>query len=247
MPEIAATSRAWRSQAARTGSITSASWSPRSRPARPWRSSTRTTRRRRCARCWTTPCRTPTSRTGTASPSAARRDAGGRRDLRAVHLGGRRGGIPPTRSTASRPSRTRAREWTGSTRLEGRPPGGRRPMFFQLDAALAALPELGERTRAAVERLLPGRSPSCCEPGPPLPARLRAGARAPRAARAAARGRLAPLAAVGWPVLQSSANRSGRAGRASPTSTSAYAGCRPRARRGRAAWRAVDGRRPHRL
>jgi L-threonylcarbamoyladenylate synthase len=36
-------------------------------------------------------------------------------------------------------------------RLKGRPPD--RPaavMFFQLEAALAALPELGERTRAAV-------------------------------------------------------------------------------------------------
>ena len=42
-------------------------------------------------------------------------------------------------------------------RLKGRPP--ERPaavMFFQLDSALAALPELGERTRGAVEALLPG-------------------------------------------------------------------------------------------
>jgi L-threonylcarbamoyladenylate synthase len=96
-------------------------------------------------------------------------------------------------------------------RLKGRPP--ERPaavMFFQLDAALAALPELGERTRAAVERLLPGaltvvlpnparRYPLACGPAPE-----RLGVRVPRL-----EGELAPLAAVGWPVLQSSANRSG--------------------------------------
>ena len=43
-------------------------------------------------------------------------------------------------------------------RLKGRVPD--KPsavMFFQLDSALAALPELGERTRDALERLLPGR------------------------------------------------------------------------------------------
>src|SRR5918999_1641605 len=42
-------------------------------------------------------------------------------------------------------------------RLKGRRPD--RPaavMFFQLELALAALPELGVRTRTAVERLLPG-------------------------------------------------------------------------------------------
>ena len=42
-------------------------------------------------------------------------------------------------------------------RLKGRRPD--RPaavMFFQLELALAALPELGGRTRAALERLLPG-------------------------------------------------------------------------------------------
>jgi L-threonylcarbamoyladenylate synthase len=96
-------------------------------------------------------------------------------------------------------------------RLKGRPP--ERPaavMFFQLDAALAALPELGERTRAAVERLLPGaltlvlpnparRYPLACGPAPE-----RLGLRVPLL-----EGALAPLAVVGWPVLQSSANRSG--------------------------------------
>ena len=96
-------------------------------------------------------------------------------------------------------------------RLKGRPSD--RPaavMFFQLDGALAAIPELGERTRAAVERLLPGaltlvlpnpgrRYPLACGPEPE-----RLGLRVPLL-----EGALAPLAAVGWPVLQSSANRSG--------------------------------------
>jgi L-threonylcarbamoyladenylate synthase len=93
---------------------------------------------------------------------------------------------------------------------------GRRPdrpaavMFFQLEAALAALPELGERTREAIEELLPGpltlvlpnparRYRLACGPSPE-----RLGLRVPRLD-----GELAPLAAMGWPVLQSSANRSG--------------------------------------
>ena len=98
-------------------------------------------------------------------------------------------------------------------RLKGRPPD--KPsavMFFQLESALAALPELGERTRAAVDRLLPGgytlilpnparRYPLACGP---VPDRL--GIRVP-----ALDGALAPLAAMPWPVLQSSANRSGEA------------------------------------
>ena len=96
-------------------------------------------------------------------------------------------------------------------RLKGRAPD--RPaavMFVQLGAALDALPELGERTRAAVERLLPGaltlvlpnparRYQLACGPEPE-----RLGLRVP-----ALEGELATLAAVAWPVLQSSANRSG--------------------------------------
>jgi L-threonylcarbamoyladenylate synthase len=96
-------------------------------------------------------------------------------------------------------------------RIKGRPQD--RPaavMFFDRDIALAALPELGARTRAAVERLLPGaltlvvpnparRYPLACGP---VPERL--GLRVPRL-----EGPLAPLAAARWPVLQSSANRSG--------------------------------------
>jgi L-threonylcarbamoyladenylate synthase len=98
--------------------------------------------------------------------------------------------------------------------LKGRPPI--RPaavMFFQRELATAALPELGPRTRAAFERLLPGpvtllvpnptrRFPLACGPEPE-----RLGVRVPALDAPA----LAPLAAARWPVLQSSANRSGAA------------------------------------
>jgi L-threonylcarbamoyladenylate synthase len=96
-------------------------------------------------------------------------------------------------------------------RIKGRRPD--RPaavMFFDRELAFAALPELGERTRAALARLLPGavtavvpnparRFPLACGP---VPERL--GLRVP-----ALTGALEPLAAVRWPVLQSSANPSG--------------------------------------
>ena len=95
---------------------------------------------------------------------------------------------------------------------------GRRPdkpsavMFFDRDLALAALPELGPHTRGALERLLPGavtvlvpnpaeRFPLACVPDPTT-----LGVRVPRLD-----GALAPLAAVRWPVLQSSANHAGGA------------------------------------
>jgi L-threonylcarbamoyladenylate synthase len=97
--------------------------------------------------------------------------------------------------------------------LKGRPP--LRPsavMFFQRDLALTALPELGPRTRAAFDRLLPGpvtllvpnparRFPLACGPNPE-----RLGVRVPALA-----GALEPLATARWPVLQSSANPSGGA------------------------------------
>jgi L-threonylcarbamoyladenylate synthase len=96
-------------------------------------------------------------------------------------------------------------------RLKGRVPD--KPaavMFFDLEIALAALPELGPRTREGVEGLLPGgvtlllpnparRFPLACGPDPE-----RLGLRVPLL-----EGELAPLSAVSWPVLQSSANRSG--------------------------------------
>jgi L-threonylcarbamoyladenylate synthase len=93
---------------------------------------------------------------------------------------------------------------------------GRRPdkpaavMFFDRDLALAALPELGPRTRAALERLLPG-AVTALLPNPlgrfplaggPDPQAL--GLRVP-----ALPGALAALGAMRWPVLQSSANLTG--------------------------------------
>jgi L-threonylcarbamoyladenylate synthase len=96
-------------------------------------------------------------------------------------------------------------------RLKGRDPNrAAAVMFFRLQLALAALPELGGRTRQAAERLLPGgvtllvpnparRFPLACGPEPD-----RLGLRVPRLD-----GELSPLGAVRWPVLQSSANPSG--------------------------------------
>lgn len=83
-------------------------------------------------------------------------------------------------------------------------------MFFDLETALKALPELGARTRAALEALLPGpltllvenparRFPLACGPEA-----QRLGLRVP-----ALRGPLEALAAVSRPLLQSSANLSG--------------------------------------
>jgi L-threonylcarbamoyladenylate synthase len=85
-------------------------------------------------------------------------------------------------------------------------------MFFDRELALAALPELGPRTRAALEALLPGavtlllpnpgrRFPLACGPDPET-----LGLRVPAWPDA-----LAPLAGVRWPVLQSSANDAGGA------------------------------------
>jgi L-threonylcarbamoyladenylate synthase len=91
--------------------------------------------------------------------------------------------------------------------LKGRPPD--KPaavMFFALDGALAALPDLGARTRAALQALLPGgvtlllpnpqrRFPLACGPDPET-----LGLRVPA---------FAPLQGVATPVLQSSANHAG--------------------------------------
>ncbi len=97
--------------------------------------------------------------------------------------------------------------------LKGRPSA--RPaavMFFSLAVALAGLPEIQQRERAALGRLLPGpltlllpnrsrRFPLACGPHPDT-----LGVRVPLL-----NGALAPLRAVGLPVLQSSANLSGEA------------------------------------
>jgi L-threonylcarbamoyladenylate synthase len=93
---------------------------------------------------------------------------------------------------------------------------GRRPdkpaavMLFSLELALAALPELGPRTVAALEGLLPGavtlllsnparRFPLACGPDPTT-----LGLRVPALGPATA-----ALGSVRWPVMQSSANPSG--------------------------------------
>jgi L-threonylcarbamoyladenylate synthase len=89
--------------------------------------------------------------------------------------------------------------------LKGRPP--RKPsavMWFDRAVALAALPDLGPRTRGLLERLLPG-GVTALVPNP--------GDRFPLASGPDALGVRVPdvpaLAAVGRPVLQSSANLSG--------------------------------------
>ena len=93
---------------------------------------------------------------------------------------------------------------------------GRRPdkpaavMFFDRELAFAALPELEPRTRSLLERLLPGaitallpnplrRYPLACGPDPHT-----LGLRVP-----ALDGEIEALAEMRWPVMQSSANRSG--------------------------------------
>ena len=95
---------------------------------------------------------------------------------------------------------------------------GRRPdkpaavMLFSLDLALAALPELGPRTVAALEGLLPGpvtlllpnparRFPLACGPDPET-----VGLRVPALGPATA-----ALGSVRWPVMQTSANPAGGA------------------------------------
>jgi L-threonylcarbamoyladenylate synthase len=83
-------------------------------------------------------------------------------------------------------------------------------MFFALDLALAALPELGPRTAGALRALLPAaltlllpnparRFPLACGPTPDV-----LGLRVPAWPAA-----LSGLAEVSWPVLQSSANVAG--------------------------------------
>ncbi|WP_372789178.1 L-threonylcarbamoyladenylate synthase [Paraconexibacter sp.] len=83
-------------------------------------------------------------------------------------------------------------------------------LFFQTELALSALPELGERTAAAVRALVPGavtlvlpnparRFPLACGPTPEV-----LGLRVPALGAAAA-----ALHEVRWPVVQSSANPSG--------------------------------------
>jgi len=95
--------------------------------------------------------------------------------------------------------------------LKGRPTG--KPsavMFFDRELALLGLPDLAPRTRAALERLLPGsimvvvpnprrRFPLACGDDPRT-----LGVRVPVLDHA-----LAAFGTIGWPVLQTSANHAG--------------------------------------
>jgi len=78
--------------------------------------------------------------------------------------------------------------------LKGRPPGKAAAlMFFDLEAASAALPELGERTRAALRRpRRASRSTRCPRCGRASPPAARAAARASRPSGARARPWPAP-------------------------------------------------------
>jgi L-threonylcarbamoyladenylate synthase len=98
--------------------------------------------------------------------------------------------------------------------LKGRPPA--RPaavMFFALAPALAALPELGPRTRLALEALLPGAL-TVLLPNPASRFALACAAQAGEPATLGLRvpllrATLAALGAMKRPVMQSSANISG--------------------------------------
>jgi L-threonylcarbamoyladenylate synthase len=81
-------------------------------------------------------------------------------------------------------------------------------MFFDLELALAALPELGPRTVAALQALLPG-GVTLLLPNPAGRFPLAGGGTTLGLRVPALGGALAPLAAIRWPVLQSSANRTG--------------------------------------
>jgi L-threonylcarbamoyladenylate synthase len=93
--------------------------------------------------------------------------------------------------------------------LKGRPPA--KPaavMFFGVDLALAALPELGEATQAALAALLPGPV-TALVPNPAGRFPLAGGGDLLGVRVPALPPPLAALEAVRWPVLQSSANHAG--------------------------------------
>jgi L-threonylcarbamoyladenylate synthase len=81
-------------------------------------------------------------------------------------------------------------------------------MFFDPELAAAALPELGSRTTRALEALLPG-AVTLLLPNPAGRFPLAGGGDTLGLRIPALHGPLSALAAIRWPVLQSSANRSG--------------------------------------
>jgi L-threonylcarbamoyladenylate synthase len=93
--------------------------------------------------------------------------------------------------------------------LKGRPPATPSAvMFFRMEAALAALPELGELTEVAVRRLLPGPV-TVVVPNPAGRFALATGPRGLGLRVPALEGPRAPLSAVRVAVLQTSANVTG--------------------------------------
>jgi L-threonylcarbamoyladenylate synthase len=98
-----------------------------------------------------------------------------------------------------------SRMYTVKGREEGRPSA---VMFFQLQRALDALGELGERTREALRRLLPGPV-TVVVPNPSGRYKLAGGKGGLGLRVPALEGTLAPLGEARVAVLQTSANRSG--------------------------------------
>ena len=152
----------------------------------------------------------------------------------------------PTPSTAWPASPTPTRRSQRLYALKGRRPD--KPaavMFFSLELALAALPELGPRTARALEALLPGAVTLLLpNPARPLPAGLRAGRRRrsacacprwPPAARRAGRRALAGAAVLAptppaAPMRARLADVPGGDPRRAPTWSSTAASCPARRR-----------------
>ena len=188
---------------------------------------------------------------GAGRRAAAERALTDARTLRALRCArGRRGRVFPADTVygLGLRSRTRADAVARLYALKGRPPD--KPaavMFFALEPALAALPELGARTRARARAAAARRRDrSCC--------RTRAAASRSHAGRTRRRSgcacrRARRCAGVRRPVLQSSANLAGGADarRLADVPERDPRRRRPRARRRRAAGHAVDGRGPARL
>ena len=239
-----ATSRARRSCRAPTGSTRSARW---------WRRRPAGTRLalehapgagRGGARAAAATPRTLPDLAGRERVTVGARAAVNVGDLRALHRGGRRGAVPCRhRLRAGDRARTRASAVERLYAIKGRPPD--RPaavMFFQPRAARSPrCPSSGPRTRAALERLLPGpvtlvlpnparRFPLACGPSPE-----RLGLRVPGRAARSRDGALAGAAVERQPAAaaptRAASRTSTRASARAWTSSSTAASCPARRRR----------------
>ena len=160
--------------------------------------------------------------------------------------------FPPTPSTASCCDPDDEQAARRLYQLKGRPSA--RPaavMFFALEPALAALPELLDSERAASARAAARPADAAAgQPRPALRGRLPHRPRDARPARAAAaRARCARWPSIATPVMQTSANVSGEpdARSLADVPRDLRDGADAGARRRRAAGHALDGRRPARL